>query len=389
MTHTCASLGLLLVVGSGGLLACGGDGASLDSVADGAAPSGGGSGLDVGGPGGSPSGSSGGLDEDGQCLGLTVADGCASEVYQGEAVPLDLYLMFDQSGSMATVVDEASGVTRMDIVRQAVRAFLEDEDTVGVGIGIGYFGHQPLGETSCDVAHYREAAVEVGPVPAVNPDLFSSLDAREPTGETPTGSAIRGACDYVEQYRATQPGRRPAILLVTDGEPKAPLSEEVCAPTLDDAVAAAADCLSETGISTYVLGVGPSLNNLDQIADGGGTKEAYLADRDNADQVLQALSAVRASAQLPCDLKLAAEASDASSVDLEASTVAYLDQACSYVDVPRVESESGCEDGASGWYFDDPATPTMIHLCEETCGSVKATGDQLFYSIGCPLDVVK
>jgi len=393
MAHIQASLPLLVLLALTGPLACSGDG-SADAGADGSGTGGtgldvDGSGLDVDGSGASESGSSGGLDENGQCQGLTVAEGCASEVYAGEAVGLDLYVMFDQSGSMATVVDEATGTTRMDIVRKAVRAFVDDDDSVGIGLGIGYFGQQPLGETSCDVSHYRDADVEIGSVPAVNVDLLASLDAREPTGETPTDSAITGACAYVEEYRTGHGGRFPAILLVTDGEPKAPLSEAVCAPTLAAAIEAAATCLREADIPTYVLGVGPSLSNLDQIAAAGGTERAYLADQDNTDQVLSALRAVRASAQIPCDLKLAAEVSDTEAVDIEASTVAYLDQSCSYVEVPRVATPGDCEQGAVGWYFDDPSAPTMIHLCEATCGSVKATGEELFYSIGCPLTVVK
>jgi len=390
MAHTLPCSCLLLLALLAVPLGCSGDdGSGGDGSTGSASGSGGGSGLNVDPDDGSDSGSSGGLDENGECQGLTVADGCASEVYAGEAVPLDLYLMFDQSGSMATVVDEATQLTRMDIVRQAVRAFVQDDDTVGVGLGIGYFGHQPLGETSCDVANYRDADVTIQAVPGVSDELLASLDARQPTGETPTGSAITGACAYVEEYRATTPGRYPAILLVTDGEPKAPLSEAVCAPTLDEATAAAAKCLEDAGISTYVLGVGPSLNNLDQIAAAGGTETAYLADEDNTDQVLGALRAVRASAQIPCDLALADEVSDPDAVDIDASTVAFLDQACTYVSVSRLNEASECEDGASGWYFDDPSAPTKIHLCEATCGAVKSTGEELFYSIGCPLGVVK
>lgn len=327
------------------------------------------------------------LGPDGSCRGLEVSDGCAGEVYEGEAVPLDLYLMFDQSGSMSIVVDKDSGATRMDIVRTAVEVFLKDDESVGMGAGIGYFGHQPLGETTCDVAEYRDADVGIASLPANQEPLLDSLAAREPTGETPTGSAIRGACEYVAEYRVDHPGRNPAILLVTDGEPKAPLSQEVCAPTLDDAVQAAEDCYKEHGIRIYVLGVGPSLTNLRVIAEAGGTEQAFLADLDNAQQVLDAFRAVRYAAQLPCELSLG-DAGSSEEVDVSMSTVAYLDFSCSYNPVPEVSSKSACGDG-EGWYFDDPDEPTAIHLCEVTCGDVKSTGRQLFYSLGCPLQVVR
>lgn len=371
------------------LIGCGGDdegGASNTSGGDGDSMSE--DDIDLS-PGDGDEGGDGdtGLSVDGSCNGLEVGDGCAGQVYEGEAVPLDLYLMFDQSGSMSTVVDDATDTTRIDIVRTAVEAFLEDEESIGMGAGIGYFGHQPLGETTCDVAEYSEPDVEIGSLPAQEDALLDSLAAREPTGETPTGSAIRGACEYVASYRTDHAGRNPAILLVTDGEPKAPLSEEVCAPTLDDAVEAAERCYEEHGIRIYVLGVGPSLTNLRVIAEAGGTEDAFLADLDNSAQVLDAFRAVRYAAQLPCDLSLG-DSVTSDELNFEDSTVAYLDFQCTYSDVPRVADESECGDEA-GWYFDDPDTPTTIHLCEITCGDVKSTGRQLYYSLGCPLQVVR
>lgn len=366
----------------------GGDGDGDSSLGDGD--------LDLGDQGGDGDGDGdfGGKDEDGNCRGLDVGEGCAGEVYEGEAVPLDLYLMFDQSGSMATKVGDGMGTMRIDIVRQAVETFLRDDDSIGMGAGIGYFGYHPLpeegeeGTTSCDPADYAEPSVEIGSLPGQEAALLASLGDIEPTGETPTGAAIRGACQYVAEYKdGGGAGRNPAILLVTDGEPKAPLTDS-CSPTLDDAVQAAEQCYAEEGIRIYVLGVGPSLSNLDVIAEAGGTDGAFLADLDNADQVLEAFRAVRFAAQLPCELPLNEEAIASDMVDLSKSTVAYLDFECSYMPIPEVSSESECGD-AEGWYFDDPELPTTIHLCDVTCGDVKSMGRQLFYSIGCPLQVVR
>lgn len=324
----------------------------------------------------------------GTCEGLDVG-GCAGEVYEGESVPLDLYLMFDQSGSMSTVVDSKTNTQRIDIVRSAVQSFLRDDESIGMGAGIGYFGHQPLGDTTCDPDDYATPDVEIGALPALERDLIDSINSAEPTGETPTGAAIRGACEYVAAYKASEgAGRNPAILFVTDGEPKAPPSEETCAPTLGDAIEAAEQCFEEKGIRIYVLGVGPSLANLNQIAKAGGTGEAYLADLDNSEQVLNAFRAVRFAAQLPCELPLSAESVSSTTLDLNASTVAYLDFECAYQEIPEVDDARGCKD-AGGWYFDDAQAPSKIHLCEVTCGDVKSFGRQLFYSIGCPLQVVR
>ena len=331
--------------------------------------------------------SKGGLTEDGQCRGLTVDEGCAGEVYEGESVPLDLYLMFDQSGSMLTEVGEDSGVTRIDIVRSAVKTFLSDEESTGMGAGIGYFGNQPLRHATCDPEDFTDPAVGIGTLPGLTDEILDSLEAAEPTGETPTGAAIRGACDYVTGYVKEHPTRQPAILLVTDGYPQAPLSEEVCVPTLDDAVEAARECYEEKGVRVYVLGVGPKLTELQKIAEGGGTVQAYLADQDNADQVLEKFRAVRYAAQLPCQLEVSGDAVDNDELDVSQSTVGFLDFDCNYQDLAEVDGKAGCGD-QGGWYFDDPEHPQQIHLCDVSCGDVKSGGRQLFYSIGCDLQVV-
>src|SRR5688572_30805108 len=60
------------------------------------------------------------------CGSLEVSDGCTGEVFEGEGIPLDIQIIFDQSGSMASVIDAATGETRMDAVVRAVEAFVAD-----------------------------------------------------------------------------------------------------------------------------------------------------------------------------------------------------------------------------------------------------------------------
>jgi hypothetical protein len=79
-----------------------------------------------------------------------------------------------------------------------------------------------------------------------------------------------------------------------------------CAPTLDDAVQAASACRSGTPpIKSYVLGVGPSLQNLQQITQAGGTEKPYLVEGGNVgEQVLAALNEIRLAASIRCELKI-------------------------------------------------------------------------------------
>jgi len=284
------------------------------------------------------------------CGSLEVSDGCVGEVFEGEGIPLDIQIIFDQSGSMATVVDEATGETRMDSVFRAVEAFVTDSESVGMGVGLSFFGYQPIGATSCDPDDYDTAAVGIATLPGNADTLLDSLGAVEPTGETPTAAGIEGGCRLASAYRKQNPGRAVVNLLVTDGEPKAPVTSKStdCDPTLGEAVAAAQACLNDgDGIPTYVLGVGPSLDNLDQIAAAGGTERAYLVADDSSSGVLDALNRVRASATIPCELPI-----DVSQQNLmfEKTSVVTLGGSCELTHLARVESSADCDNG--GFYFD-------------------------------------
>jgi len=231
---------------------------------------------------------------DGDAAPTPAADADAAGEVSAPA-PLDLYIMFDQSGSMLKKDD---GVTpRIDVVRSAVGEFLRAPQSAGMGIGIGFFGYHPLvcSCTSCAPADYATPAVSVGLLPQNADPVIAALAAVQPTGETPTGPALRGACQYAGVRRQAAPSRRVAILLVTDGLPEAPLSSAKggCNPTLADAVAAAQQCLSD-GVRTYVLGVGPALEALGQIAAAGGTTRAYLASTGEQLMVSAMLEAIRA-----------------------------------------------------------------------------------------------
>jgi len=63
---------------------------------------------------------------------------CAVATQSAERVPLDLYIMMDSSGSMSGTV-AGTTQTKWDAVRSALTAFLGDQDSAGLGVGIQYF----------------------------------------------------------------------------------------------------------------------------------------------------------------------------------------------------------------------------------------------------------
>jgi hypothetical protein len=309
---------------------------------------------------------------------------CSAVVSAAEGIPLDLYVMFDQSGSMST---PSGGGTRLDSVRAALTDFMQDDRSSGLGIGIGYFGYLPLGQTSCDAARYEKAAVPVGALPGNLGPMLQSLGAIVPVGETPTAAAIRGGCSYASSWKKAHPERLTVFLLITDGVPEAPVTSKQpggCNPTLEDAVAATTACSSEDGggLATYVVGVGPSLSNLDQIAKAGGTDHAYLVEGgDVGAQVLAALNAIRGEAQIPCELVIP-PASGSESLDYGRVNVAFVDGAGTTHDLYKTLA-ADCGDD-NGWYYDDESAPNTIRLCDRSCGLVK--GDvkgHLDIALGC------
>src|SRR6187551_1149097 len=102
------------------------------------AGSSGGTGLDVGN-GSSGNGNGGGPD---------LSDACAAKITTANAVPLDIYLMLDVSGSMLDVT--ATQVTKWDAVKLALESFLTDDASAGLGVGLQYFPLQkPNVPASC------------------------------------------------------------------------------------------------------------------------------------------------------------------------------------------------------------------------------------------------
>jgi hypothetical protein len=338
---------------------------------------------------------------EGNCEIVPDDAGCTGAAYEGEGIPLDIYLMFDMSGSMVSCIDPPrdesacpdadSTATRINAIREATRQFLEDPASAGISVGLGFFGHMPVNSsaesTSCDPADYATPEVTMGMLPGHAEDVVSALEAVSPTGETPTGAAIRGACEYTHGWQDDHPIHKVVQLFITDGNPEAPVTCDIlggtCCPTLDDAVSAASDCLDDSGIETYVLGIGPFLDNLDQVAAAGGTERAYLvsSEEDAAEQVLAALNAIRRDAVIPCDLTVP-PAPEGQTLRYDEVNIFHADPACNGSVFGYVEEASNCGE-RGGWYYDDPDAPSIMKLCPTSCETVGIPGSELVVTVGC------
>src|SRR5690606_17319255 len=140
------------------------------------------------------------------------------------------------------------------------------------------------------------------------------------------------------------------------------------------------------GFETYVLGVVANNNNsleqLHDIADAGGTDRAYLTDSsDVSGSVLAALNAIRADAVIPCDMQIP-DPPNGEMLNPNRVNLGICNAAGGVVVTPYVAGESACA-GSPGWYYDDPNSPEMIHLCDVTCDTVSVPGSTLYFNLGC------
>ncbi len=327
--------------------------------------------------------------------------GCAGTASVAQPLPLDLFIMLDQSGSM--LQDAGNGDTRWNTVKAAITSFVQAPESDGIGVGIQYFGiGQPLVPgcyqtscssdseceatgcgvclqgsgvcqgpynpdiDSCDGEDYAWADVPIQPLPGVAPLIAGSLGMHAPGTNTPTEPALSGAIQYATAWALDHPEHVVAVVFATDGDP----SE--CNMNLDDIYALAAAGWSGTpSIQTFVIGVGPSLTALDGIAAAGGTGQAFSVDFDPMaeEQFLLAMNTIRKAA-LPCSYAIPPPPMG-ERLDFNQVNVAYTpgngDPAQTF---PHVADAASCPPGGDGWFYDDPTMPAEILLCQASCDKV-------------------
>lgn len=118
--------------GSGGTTGLGGTGASTSTTGTQTVSTGPTTGIVFG------SGGSGPIDNTGLGGGGAAGErSCAGEEHEAELLPLDVYVMLDRSLSMNAATN--TGSTKWEAITSALEAFVSDENSEGIGVGIQYF----------------------------------------------------------------------------------------------------------------------------------------------------------------------------------------------------------------------------------------------------------
>jgi uncharacterized protein YegL len=333
---------------------------------------------------------------------------CKSETFTGERLPLDIYFVVDISGSM-------NQNNKWTSVSTSLITFLQDPANNDIGAGIEYFpltipGINPFctvdsdcasygpcvggvdigggshlfgncqGADVCQVSSYATPAVPLT-LPPNHPPVVTSIQAQSPGGGTPTAPALQGAVNYVMGWQQANPGRKVVIVLATDGDPTGCTGNAV-----QDVANIAATALSQNNIQTFVIGVGNSLTSLNQVAQAGGSGQAYIVDTGGnvQQQFSDALAAIHGAA-LPCNFSIPTGGqTDPNKVNI---TFTSNGNPAPQV-VPRSAdgTNGSCPSNAPAWYYSDAAKTSAV-LCDATCANLKQVSATVSFQLGCATQI--
>ena len=221
------------------------------------------------------------------------------------------------------------GESRWTVVSAALKTFVADPANKTLGVGMGFF---PIGSerNSCTASTYASANVEIGPLAMTSQPLTTAINRQTPNGRTPTVPALTGAIQHASTWAKAHPTHRVAVVFATDGQPNGcgASTDAQQAAAVEEAAQVAAKGLMDTGIPTYVLGVGPDLANLNSIAKSGGTGTAFLVDtsQNAAAQLSAALASIRNTTALDCTYTIPPAPAGKTFVDTEVN-IAYTNSA--------------------------------------------------------------
>lgn len=325
-------------------------------------------------------GGGGGASGDGDGDGGPVCESSSSEA---RLVPVYLAFAFDVSGSMGKIEDSGcfDPEFKWKPVVEATSAFFSAESSKGLHASMALF---PARDDKCDASSYEDPEVALQELPSAEfaaalSDYEAEVEEDEWRGGTPTLAAYSGTLSSLDGARSDDPSARFAVILVTDGKPQGCDDNDIT--PIEDAVAAA----EAAGVSTYVIGVKQPtgqpdcsasaendelLANLDTLAQAGGTDAPFMIDTGNTAATQLALDAAIQSIRsraVSCEVAIPPHPKggqfEKDKVDVSVSEGGTA---------TPLGYDAECET-ASGWRYDNAAAPTMIELCDSSCGMIQTS----------------
>jgi hypothetical protein len=318
---------------------------------------------------------------------------CASTSRQSSKAVVALLFMVDVSGSMYCTVPEADPDNpctghssdpdqgapswRWNELKPALKDFFSSSSSAGMWAGIDFFS----GNISCDSGEYEDMEAEIALLPGAATAINTAIDGQDPEGQTPTVPSLTGAVAHAQDWEATHPDHAVVIVYATDGYPMGCGNNN----TIDNAADIAAGAYDDDGIRTYVLGVGPNLDDLDRIAQSGGTTTAFHIDTNSAnvtEELAAAFNEIRMDVAVECTYNLP-DPPAGEQLDLMRVNVTYTNGSGNETTV-GFNGDANCTEG---WQYAN--NNTQIVLCGSTCDMVKAdNAARIDVAFGCSTVIV-
>jgi hypothetical protein len=155
------------------------------------------------------------------------------------------------------------------------------------------------------------------------------------------------------------------LVLATDGDPTG------CQDNSPQAVAALARAAFDgaQNIRTFVIGVGRSLTSLNLVAQAGGTTQAFLTEANSTlvQDFADALDRIRTEAA-PCEYSIPDQGA-VGDIDPAKINVLVTPRGGASPETIPMAFEGAAEHCGSdpGWYYDNPASPRSVLLCNRSC----------------------
>ncbi|MBM4361815.1 MAG: hypothetical protein FJ104_03980, partial [Deltaproteobacteria bacterium] len=318
---------------------------------------------------------------------------CSAGATQATLRKANLYVMVDRSTSM-------SGA-KWDGTVAALRSFFASTQAAGVGVALEFFPlrAREVGDASgdgcgmdqgtCSPALCSNPFVSLGtltadpaPTDAHEAALVATLQPNWLLGSTPSWPALVGALEWAEARQLTHPNEVHAVVFATDGQPYGSCNLGTGANTNTQLAVRAGTALAN-GVRTYTIGMqGANQAALDAIAASGGTSTSFFIDSADpstiATDLRTALGRIVGQAA-SCSFTLP----NPDLFDPTSATVTYRDSGGTETDLPQVAASGDC---GTGWYYNDPSSPTVATLCPDSCATVRADDNaRVEIHLGCPL----
>jgi hypothetical protein len=230
---------------------------------------------------------------------------CGVQTSKTTKLPADVLLVLDRSGSMNESIaddcccgntctqatgkklctDRTNCSERWPALTSGVTTTISQTKEINWGLKL-FASKQSGGKggSSCGVSDGVE--VNIAPAATSAAAIQTQIASADPSSATPTAQALAAATTYL---KGVKDANAKVILLATDGEPNCGPGGDSNSENLEGTKQAAQTALT-AGYKVYVIGIGPSLDKLNAIADAGGTAKQYPAT--SPDELAKALTAI-------------------------------------------------------------------------------------------------